>query len=59
MHVLITFLIRAITGMFFIGMAGSVIVIVVSFVEDFQELFSSDEPHLESPKGVTSAPPTT
>ena len=59
MHILSTFLIRIVTAVFFIGMLGSVIVIVLSFVEDFQELFSSDESHLESPKGVHPAPPTT
>jgi hypothetical protein len=58
MHVLITGLIRLITAIFFIGMAGSVIVIVISFVEDFRELFSSDESSFESPKGAKSAPPT-
>jgi hypothetical protein len=43
MHVLGTFLIRMITALFFIGLAGSVIVIAISFVEDFHELFGPDE----------------
>ena len=37
------FLIDAIVLLFFVGMAGSVVVIVISFVEDFRELFGSDE----------------
>ena len=57
MHLFILWSMRLITTLFFLGMAGSVIVIVISFVEDFRELFSSDEPHLESPKGANSAPP--
>ncbi len=28
--------------MFFVGMAGSAIVVVISFVEDIQELFGED-----------------
>ena len=44
MHVLGTFLIRLITALFFIGLAGSSIVIAISFVEDFHELFGPDEP---------------
>jgi len=57
MNALSTSLIHLLTTVFFIGMAGSVIVIVVSFVEDFRELFASDESHLESPKNTTLAPP--
>jgi len=34
MHVLV--------GMFFLGLAGSVIVILISFVEDGKELFGKD-----------------
>ena len=36
-------LIDAIVVMFFVGMAGSVVVIAISFVEDFRELFGSDD----------------
>lgn len=43
-HVLGALLIRVITALFFIGMAGSTIVIVISFIEDFRELFGPDEP---------------
>lgn len=28
--------------MFFVGMAGSAVVVVISFVEDLQELFGED-----------------
>ena len=34
MHVLVV--------MFFVGMAGSAVVVVISFVEDIQELFGED-----------------
>ncbi len=44
MHVFVVFLIRAITILFFIGLAGSAVVIVISFVEDWGELFGSHEP---------------
>ena len=29
---------------FMVGIAGSAVVILISFVEDFRELFSDDEP---------------
>ncbi len=35
-------LIRFLEVIFFIGLAGSAIVIVISFVEDFKELFGED-----------------
>ncbi|HLY41004.1 MAG TPA: hypothetical protein VKR52_07295 [Terracidiphilus sp.] len=44
MHLLGTFLIRLITVLFLIGLAGSAIVIAISFVEDFHELFGPDDP---------------
>jgi hypothetical protein len=31
-------------GMFFVGLAGSSIVVLISFVEDSKELFGKDEP---------------
>jgi len=43
MYVLGTVLIRVITTLFFIGMAGSAIVIAISFVQDFQELLGPDD----------------
>lgn len=38
------FLVRALTVLFFVGLVGSAVVVLISFVEDFQELFSPDEP---------------
>jgi len=35
--------IHALVTMFLVGMAGSTIVVVISFVEDFQELFGDDD----------------
>jgi hypothetical protein len=43
MHLLGKVLIDLIVTMFFVGLAGSAIVILISFVEDFRELFGSDE----------------
>jgi hypothetical protein len=34
---------RILTAMFFIGMAGSAVVVVLSFVDDFRELFPDKE----------------
>jgi hypothetical protein len=30
-------------GMFFVGLAGSTIVVIISFIEDGKELFGKDE----------------
>ena len=38
-----TFGIHFLSAAFLIGLAGSAIVVVISFVEDFSELFSSDD----------------
>jgi len=38
------FAIRLLTAMFFIGLAGSAVVVLISFLEDGQELFGKDEP---------------
>ncbi len=38
------FLVRALTVLFFVGLVGSAVVVLISFAEDFQELFSPDEP---------------
>jgi hypothetical protein len=35
--VLATFAIRLLEGMFFVGLAGSAVVVLISFVEDFKE----------------------
>jgi hypothetical protein len=37
-----TILIRVLVGMFLLGMVGSAVVILISFVEDFRELLSHD-----------------
>ena len=33
----------AVTGMFMLGLVGSAIVVLISFLEDFQELYRRDE----------------
>jgi hypothetical protein len=35
---------RVLTALFFVGLAGSAIVVLISFVEDFHELVAPDEP---------------
>ena len=37
------FFMKLIEVMFFVGLAGSAVVIVISFVDDFAEIFSSDD----------------
>jgi hypothetical protein len=54
MHLLGSLFINVIVTMFFVGLAGSAIVILISFVEDFRELLGSDEPVKE-----VAAPPST
>jgi hypothetical protein len=34
--------VRLLEVLFFVGMAGSAVVILISFVEDFKELFGED-----------------
>jgi hypothetical protein len=41
MH-LATFVMRSLVGIFLLGMAGSAVVVLISFVEDFRELLSHD-----------------
>jgi hypothetical protein len=36
------FLIRLLEVLFFVGLAGSAVVILISFVEDFKELFGEE-----------------
>jgi hypothetical protein len=43
MHGLGVVFIDAITGLFFIGLVGSAVVVIISFIEDFHELFDSDD----------------
>ncbi|MGA9584761.1 MAG: hypothetical protein WBQ95_05490 [Terracidiphilus sp.] len=40
--VLATFAIKALEVMFFVGLAGSAVVVLISFVEDFKELFGEE-----------------
>lgn len=49
-------LIDVIVTLFFVGMAGSAVVIFISFIEDFRELFGDDETPEMEPKH--SPPPT-
>jgi len=57
MHFVGTIFIDLLVAMFFIGLAGSAIVILISFVEDFRELFGSDESSREVAETPQSAPP--
>lgn len=41
---------RVITVLFFVGMAGSAIVVLISFFEDFKELIAPDEVVEKNPK---------
>lgn len=43
--VIARFVIYVLEGMFFVGLAGSAVVVLISFVEDGKELFGKDEPH--------------
>jgi hypothetical protein len=40
--ILVAFVIRLLETMFFIGLAGSAVVVVLSFVEDWKELFGKE-----------------
>jgi hypothetical protein len=40
-----TLFIRFLVGLFLVGLVGSSVVVLISFVEDFKELFSHDEPN--------------
>jgi len=55
MYALGIIFLRVVTALFFIGLAGSAVVIAISFVEDFRELFGPDEPHAASAE-PSSAP---
>lgn len=57
MHGVGSFLMHLITALFFIGLAGSAIVIAISFVEDFRELFGPDEPSSEASKTAENPVP--
>jgi hypothetical protein len=38
------FFMRVLEVMFFVGLAGSAVVVIISFIEDGKELFGKDEP---------------
>jgi len=38
------FVMRILEVMFFVGLAGSAVVVLISFIEDGKELFGKDEP---------------
>jgi hypothetical protein len=40
--ILAIFAIRLLEGMFFVGLAGAAVVVLISFVEDFKELFGEE-----------------
>jgi len=40
--ILVAFVIRLLETMFFVGLAGSAVVVVLSFVEDWKELFGKE-----------------
>jgi len=37
-----TFIIRMLETMFFVGLAGSTVVVIISFIEDAKELFGDE-----------------
>jgi hypothetical protein len=43
MHQLGVMFIWAVTGIFMLGLVGSAIVVLISFLEDFRELYHRDE----------------
>jgi len=59
MYAIGKFLIDLIVVLFFVWMAGSAVVIVISFVEDFRELVGSDdaEPEREGPPPTAQLKP--
>lgn len=56
MHFLGRLFIDLIITIFFIGLAGSAVVILIAFADDFRELFGSDE---STPEPVAPPPPAT
>ena len=50
MHALATLFLDILIAMFLLGIVGSALVVAISFVEDFRELFSSDEGPEEPPR---------
>ncbi len=41
---------RSLETLFFVGMAGSTVVVLISFVEDFRVLLQRDRPQTASPR---------
>ena len=56
MHSFGVVFVDVIVGLFFVGLAGSSIVILISFVEDFRELFGPDDAEPEPTRPPHSAP---
>jgi len=56
MHALGVVLVDVIVALFFVGLVGSSIVILISFVEDFRELFASDDSVPEPARPPQSTP---
>jgi hypothetical protein len=56
MHSFGVVFVDVIVGLFFVGLAGSSIVILISFVEDFRELFGPDDAEPEPSRAPHSAP---
>ena len=56
MHALGTVFVDVIVGMFFLGLAGSAVVVLITFFEDFKELFGPDEGP-EAPHGPPQSNP--
>ena len=52
MYAIAKMLIDLIVVSFFVGMAGSAVVVVIAFVDDFRELFGSDDDPSELEKPV-------
>ncbi len=43
MQTIMLFFVRLLEVAFFVGLAGSAVVVIISFVEDFGELFDRDK----------------
>jgi hypothetical protein len=54
MSFLAIFGMRLLEVMFFLGMAGSTVVIIISFIEDARELFGDDEEPPQAVRGKTT-----
>jgi len=44
------FAMHILEGMFFVGLVGSSVVVLISFIEDGKELFGEDEPAQSQPR---------